>query len=142
MIVIKLPAKRSASNLLQAKAANDESTTILTSIVTAEHQLRSPLGEFQTAVTNAQPDGAGDQAPSTPLGKITALRSPCLAGSYEGIAMAKPPLVKEITVQLPKCKSPEAQEALAKTMDDQKIEDELGLSKCPRLVANACCDEG
>ncbi len=82
-----------------------------------------------------------------------ALRSPCLAGSFEGIASvktvdlaAKPPLGKEITVRLPKCKSPvPSQGALGPKPDDAaigKIEDEPDSSKCPRLVANACRDAG
>ncbi len=52
----------------------------------------------------------------------TALRSPSLAGSYEGIASAKPPLVKENTVWLPKFKSLKHQGALDPTQDDQKAE--------------------
>ncbi len=71
-----------------------------------------------------------------------ALQSPCLAGSLKGIATAKPPLVKEITVWLPKCKSPEVQGALKPTKDAQKVKDKPESSKCPRLVANACHDEG
>ncbi len=71
-----------------------------------------------------------------------ALRSPCLAGSFEGIATAKPPLVKEITIWLPKCKSLEVQGALEPTKDAKKVEDEHESSKCPRLVANACRDAG
>ncbi len=92
VIVVRLPAKHLASNLLQAKAANDKSPTIAIPILTAGHQLRHfPLGT--TTVTNAQPDGTGEQVPSAPPGK-TALQSPCQAGSFEGIAAAKPPLVK------------------------------------------------
>ncbi len=59
---------------------------------------------------------------------------------------AKPPLGKEITVRLPECKSPvPSQRALGPKPDDAaigKIEDEPDLSKCPRLVANACRDAG
>ncbi len=85
-IVVKLPAKRSASNSLRAKAANGKSPTIVTPIITVpiERQL----------------DGAGEQALSAPPGEM-ALWSPCLAGSHEGIAAAKPPPVKEITVRMP-----------------------------------------
>ncbi len=80
-----------------------------------------------------------------------ALRSPCLAGSFEGIALAetvdlaaKPPLGKEITVRLPKCKSPlPSMGALGpKPVYTKKIEDEPESSKCPRPVANACRDTG
>ncbi len=59
--------------------------------------------------------------------------------------MAKPPLGKEITVQLPKCKSPVRQGALGLKPDDittKKVKDEPESSKCPRLVANACRDAG
>ncbi len=136
------------SNLLQAKA-NDKSPTIAIPGITVLRQSRPSLGEFQAAVMNEWPLGTGEHPPiGDPPGE-TALRSPCLAGSFEGIATVKPPLVKEITVRLPKCKSPEAQGALEPTQDDQKddimtkkIEDELKSSKCPQPVANACCDEG
>ncbi len=101
------------------------------------------MGEFQAAVTNEQPVGTGEQAPSASPA-FTALQSPCLAGSFEGIAAAKPPLGKEITVRLPKCKSPvPLQGALGLKPDDaKKIEDEPESSKCPRLFANACRDAG
>ncbi len=113
--IVKLPAKRSASNLLQVKVLDGESPTIVIPIIMAEHQSRPfPLGT--AAVMNARPDGTGEQAPSTPPGE-TALRSPHLAGSYEGIATVKPPLVKEITVRLPKSKSLECQGALEPTKD-------------------------
>ncbi len=59
---------------------------------------------------------------------------------------AKPPLGKEITVRLPKCKSPiPLLGALGPKPDDAaigKIEDEPESSKCPQLVANACRDAG
>ncbi len=71
---------------------------------------------------NERPDGAGEQAHSA-LSDEMALQSPCLTGSFEGIASAKPPLVKEITVRSPKCKSPEAQEALEPTKDAKKAEE-------------------
>ncbi len=78
---------------------------------------------------------------------------PASQGSFEGIALvetvdlaAKPSLGKEITVRLPKCKSPvPSQGALGPKPDDAaigKIEDEPDSSKCPRLVANACRDAG
>ncbi|PBK81681.1 hypothetical protein ARMGADRAFT_1091085 [Armillaria gallica] len=98
-IVVRLPtAKCSASNPLQVKASNNKSPTIVTPIITV------------------RPDEAGKQALSAPPGK-TALWSPSLAGSFEEIASAKPPLVKEITVRLPKSKSLIHQGALAKTED-------------------------
>ncbi len=123
-VIVKLPAKHSASNLLQAKAANDESPTIVTPILTAGHQSRHfPLGT--AAVTNARPDGTGEQTLSIPPGE-TAPQSPSLAGSYKGIALAKPPLVKEITVRLPKSKSLIHQGALETAMDDRKTEDLTG----------------
>ncbi len=51
-IVVKLLAKHLASNPLRAKAANDKSPTIVTPILTVEHQLRHfPLGT--ATVTNA-----------------------------------------------------------------------------------------
>ena len=51
-IVVKLPAKRLASNPLWVKASNEKSPTIVTPILTAEHQLKHfPLGT--TTVTNA-----------------------------------------------------------------------------------------
>ncbi len=103
-MVVRLPTtKRSASNLLQAKVPNDKSPTIVTPIITDK------------------PDGALDKAHSAPFDKA-ALRSPSLAGSYEGIALAKPPLVKENTVRLPKSKSLKHQGALDPTQDDQKAE--------------------
>ncbi len=101
-------------------------------------------------MTNERPVGTGEQALNAPPA-FTALQSPCLAGSFEGIALvetvdlaAKPPLGKEITVRLPKCKSPvPSQEALGpKPVYAKKIEDEPELSKCPRPVANACRDAG
>ncbi len=122
VVVVKLPAKHLISNPLWAKA-NNESPTIAISIITVLRQSRPSLGEFQAAVTNERLDGTGKQALSTPPGE-TALWSPCLTGSFEGIAAAKPPLVKEITVWLPKCKSPEAQGALEPTKDDKKAKEQ------------------
>ncbi len=89
------------------------------------------------------PVGTGEQVLSA-SSAFTALWSPCLTGSFEGIAMVKPPLGKEITVRLPKCKSPVLlQGALGLKPDDtKKIKDEPESSKCPRLVANACHDAG
>ncbi len=72
-----------------------------------------------TPIITVRPDGALDKAHSTPFDKA-ALQSPSLAGSYERIALAKPPLVKEITVRLPKFKSLIHQGALDSTRDDQK----------------------
>ncbi len=43
--------------------------------------------------------------------------SSSLAGGFEGIASAKPPVVTEITVRIPKSKSLIHQGALAKTED-------------------------
>ncbi len=143
-VVVRLPAGCSTSNLLQAKA-NDKSPTIVTPSITALRQSRPPFGEFQAAVMNERLVGAGEQAPIGEPPGFTALWSPCLTGSFEGIATVKPPLGKEITVQLPKCKSPVRQGALGPKPDDittRKIEDEPDSSKCPRLVANACCDAG
>ncbi len=108
--------------------------------------------EFQATVMNGQLVGTGEQVLNAPPA-FTALRSPCLTGSFEGIASvktvdlaAKPPLGKEITIRLPKCKSPvPSQGALGPKPDDaaiRKIEDEPDSSKCPRLVANACLDAG
>ncbi len=94
--VVRLPAGPSTSNLLQAKA-NGKSPTIVTPSITALRQSRPSLGEFQAAVTNERPVGTGEQALSASPA-FTALWSPCLAGSFEGIAAAKPPLGKEITV--------------------------------------------
>ncbi len=45
--------------------------------------------------------GQGNKRLAPPPGE-TALGSPCLAGSYEEIASAKPPLVKEITIRMPR----------------------------------------
>ncbi len=123
VIVVKLPAKCSASNLLQVKAANKESPTIVTPILTAQHQSRHfPWGT--ATVTNVRPDGAGKQA--APLECLAppdqaAPWSSRLVGSYKGIAMAKPPLVMEITVRLPKSKSLERQGALEPTKDTKKV---------------------
>ncbi len=66
-----------------------------------------------------RPDGALDKAHSAPFDEA-ALRSPSLTGRYEGIALAKPPLVKEITVRLLKFKSLIHQGASDQTQDDQK----------------------
>ncbi len=63
--------------------------------------------------------GALDKAHSAPFDEA-ALQSPSLAGRYKGIALAKPPLVKEITVWLPKFKSLIHQGALDSSQDDQK----------------------
>ncbi len=63
--------------------------------------------------------GALDKVHSAPLDEA-ALWSPSLAGRYEGIALVKPPLVKEITVWLPKSKSLIHQGASDPTQDDQK----------------------
>ncbi len=109
----------SASNPLRAKAANDKSPTIAIPIITVLHQSSGSRGVHE--VMNEWPDGTGEQAP--PPGE-TALWSPCLAGSFERIAVAKPPLVKEITIQLPKCKSPEVQGALEPTKDDKNNEEQ------------------
>ncbi len=99
-IVIKLPTKHLASSPLWVKAVNNKSPTIVTPILMAEHQLRHfPLGT--TAVTNARLNGTGEQTLSVPPGKM-APWSPSLAGSCKGIASAKPPLVKEITVDEPR----------------------------------------
>ncbi len=120
-IVIKLLTKHLASSPLRVKAANDKSPTIVTPILTAEHQLRHfPLGT--AAVTNARPDGTGEQTLSAPPGE-TAPWSPSLAGSHEGIASVKPPLVKEITIKLPKSKSLIHQGALETAMDDKETKD-------------------
>ncbi len=66
-----------------------------------------------------RPDGALDKVHSTPFDEA-ALRSPSLAGRYKRIALVKPPLVKEITVRLPKFKSLIHQGASDPTQDDQK----------------------
>ncbi len=150
--VVRLPAGPSTSNLLQAKA-NGKSPTIATPSITALRQSRPPCKpEFQAAVTNGRPVGTeGDTLSASTA--FTALWSPCLAGIFEGIALvetvdlaAKPPLGKEITVRLPKCKSPvPSLGALGPKPDNAaigKIEDEPESSKCPQLVANACRDAG
>ncbi len=102
--VVRLPAGPSMSSLLQVKA-NGKSPTIATPSITVLRQLRPPFKpEFQAAVTNERPVGTEGVALSASTA-FTALRSPCLAGSFEGIASvetvdlaAKPPLGKEITV--------------------------------------------
>ncbi len=66
--------------------------------------------------------GQGNKCLVSPLAKQLH-GSPSLAGSYEGIASAKPPLVKEITVKLPKSKSLIHQGALETTTDDRKTKD-------------------
>ncbi len=141
--VVRLPAGPSTSNPLWVKV-NGKLPTIVTPSITALHQSRPPIKEFQAAVTNERPVGTEELAFDAPSPAFTALRSPCLAGSFEGIAMAKPPLGKEITVCLPKCKSPlPSSGALGpKPVYAKKIEDEPELSKCPRPVANACRDTG
>ncbi len=122
--IVKLPAKCSASNPSQVKASNEKSPTKVTPILTAEHQLRPfPLGT--AAVMNARPDGTGEQMLSVPPGK-TAPRSPSLTGSYEGIGSAKPPLVKEITIRLPKSKSLIHQGASETATDNRKTKDLTG----------------
>ncbi len=128
-----------------------KSPTIATPSIMALHQSRPPTTEFQAAVTNERPVWDREQALNTPPA-FTALQSPCLAGSFEGIAVsqdswelaAKPPLGKEITVCLPKSKSPlPSSGALGpKPVCTKKIEDEPESSKCPRPVANACRDAG
>ncbi len=119
-IVIKLPAKHSASSPLRVKASNRKSPTIVTPILTAKHQSRHfPLGT--AAVTNAQPDGAGEQVLSASPGKMTPWSS-SLTGGFEGIASAKPPLVTEITIRLPKSKSLIHQGASGTIKDTKKAE--------------------
>ncbi len=148
--VVRLPTGPSTSNSLRAKA-NGKLPTIATPSIMALHQSRPPMMEFQAAVTNERPVGTGEALSVLPA--FTALRSPCLAGSFEGIASVKtvdlavkPPLGKEITIWLPKCKSPvPSQGALGPKPDDaaiRKIKDEPESSKCPQLVANACRDAG
>ncbi len=149
-VVVRLPAGPSTSNLLQVKA-NGKSPTIATPSITVLRQSRPPFKpQFQAAVTNGRPVGTegGTLSAST---AFTALRSPCLAGSFKGIALvettniaAKPPLGKEITVRLPKCKSPiPSLGALGPKPDyTNEIKDEPESSKCPRPVANACRDAG
>ncbi len=73
-------------------------------------------------MTNAQPYGAGEQVLSALPGKM-APQSSSLAGGFEGIATAKPPLVKENTIRLPKSKSLTQQGALEPTKDAQKAKD-------------------
>ena len=63
-----------------------------------------------------RPDGAGEQTLSVPPGEM-APRSSSFAGGFKGMASAKPPLVMEITVRVPKSKSLIHQGALAKTED-------------------------
>ncbi len=143
--VVRLLAGPSTSNLLQAKA-NGKSPTIVTPSITALCQSRPPLGEFQAAVTNEQPVGTEGVALSTSTA-FMALRGSSRAASLEGIAIGgKTSPGSEITVRLPKCKSPvPLQGALGLKPDDvttKKIEDEPESSKCPRLVANACRDAG
>ncbi len=82
--VVRLPAGPSTSSLLQVKA-NGKSPTIATPSITALRQSRPPTTEFQAAVTNERPVGTGEQALNAPPA-FTALRSPCLTGSFEGIA--------------------------------------------------------
>ncbi len=133
--VVRLPAGPSTSNLLQAKA-NGKSPTIVTPSITAWHQSEPPTTEDQT---NKRPVGTGEKALNAPPA-FTALRSPYLVGSFEGITSdktvcldAKPPLGKEIIVRLPECKSPvPSQGALGpKPAYAKKIEDEPESSKCP-----------
>ncbi len=97
-MIVKLPAKRSASNPSHAKALNDKSPTIVTPIIMV------------------QPGGAGEQTLSVPPGKMAPWSS-SLAGGFKGIASAKPPLVMEITIRMLKSKSLIHQGALAKTED-------------------------
>ncbi len=66
--------------------------------------------------------GQGNKHLASPPGE-TAPWSPSLAGSYEGIASAKPPLVKEITVRLPESKSLIHQGALETATDNRKTKD-------------------
>ncbi len=136
--VVRLPAGPSTSNLLQVKA-NGKSPTIATPSITALRQSRPPMMEFQAAVTNERPVGTEGVVLSVSTA-FTALRSPCLAGSFEGIALVetvdlamKPPLGKEITICLPKCKSPlPSMGALGlKPVCAKKNEDKPDSSKCP-----------
>ncbi|KAK0226783.1 hypothetical protein EDD85DRAFT_958544 [Armillaria nabsnona] len=62
-----------------------------------------------------------EQAPSAPSDEA-APRSPCLAGSFEGIALVKPPLGTENTARTPKSKSPRRRETSEKhpDKDDKK----------------------
>ncbi len=99
-MVVRLPAGPSTSSLLQVKA-NGKSPTIATPSITAWHQSEPPTMEDQRT---ERPVGTGEKALNAPPA-FTALRSPCLAGSFEGIPSdkticldAKPPLVKETIV--------------------------------------------
>ncbi len=144
--VVRLPAGPLTSNLLQVKA-DGKSPTIVTPSITAWHQAEPPTTGDQP---NERPVGTGEKALNAPPA-FTALRSPYLVGSFEGIPSdkticldAKPPLGKEIIVRLPECKSPvPSLGALGpKPVYTKKIEDEPESSKCPRPVANACRDAG
>ncbi len=97
-MIVKLPAKCSASNPSRVKALNEKSPTIVTPIITVRL------------------DGAGEQTLSVPPGE-TAPWSSSLTGGSKGIDSAKPPLVTEITVRIPKSKSLIHQGASVKTED-------------------------
>ncbi len=97
-VIVRLLTKHSVSNPSWVKALNDKSPTIVTPIITVRL------------------DGAGEQMLSIPPGK-TAPQSSSLAGGFEGIASAKPPLVMEITIRIPKSKSLIHQGASAKTKE-------------------------
>ncbi len=145
-VVVRLPAGPSTSNLLQAKA-NGKSPTIVTPSITAWHQSETPTTEDQT---NERPVGTGEKALNAPPA-FTALRSPCLAGSFEGIASdkticldVKPPLVKEIIVRLPECKSPvPSLEALGPKLSmPRRSRTNRNRVSAPDQFANACRDAG
>ncbi len=66
--------------------------------------------------------GQGNKHLVSPPGE-TAPQSSSLTGGFEGIATAKPPLAKKITVRLPESKSLIHQGALETTMDNGKTKD-------------------
>ncbi len=96
--IVRLPAKHLASSPSRVKASNDKSPIIVTPIITV------------------QLDRAREQMLSIPPGE-TAPWSSSLAGGFKGMALAKPPLVTEITIRILKSKSLIHQGASAKTED-------------------------
>ncbi len=96
--IIKLPAKRSASNPLWVKVLNNKSPTIVTPIIIV------------------QLDGVEEQMLSIPPDK-TAPWSSSLTGGFKRIALVKPSLVMEITIEMLKSKSLIHQGASAKNKD-------------------------
>ncbi len=105
------PAKCSASNSLRVKAANKKSPTIATPVIIASLTL---------LCMPTRPDGAGEQDKSLTPDHMAAWSS-SLAGSIEGIALAKPSLGTQTTTQALESKSSFQQGASVQDPEEEPL---------------------